>query len=321
MADRKDRTPAGNDFSLLDCRLFALSRPGLLWWVNRKLQRPIWLLAVFPLVAAMLTLGIFFYAFIHDGVGLHGRLRSITVASVAAGEACAYSRQTYFSGFPPRQVNFNPKSEVWSIRSEHEEQATNHYNSRASSTLGLSEDAQSFSGLITSRDQKQWIVTTPVGNFRPFKWKEIIDGAIDLQYLLSERCLLGVWIDDDKQVWVVEDLASCSTGKPRKTSIDEAKKLITEKLPIDVYPVGYVDHSNQSLFDWFDSNRYRYRNNYANLGVGNAGIESLPNEWIQKKLAEPRNFILFLERGSHIDRPCGDRVIESDGSHIVIGTW
>jgi hypothetical protein len=303
--------------------------PGLMWWLNRRLNRPIWLLAVFPLIAALITLSIFGFAIISDGFGIHGRLRSITTLNAKTGLACIYSRQTYFSGFPPEVARFDRSSEVFSIRSDHEGRNFRTWDATTATqpSIELTDESQDFRGLLSARVQKQWITTKPIEDFRPFEFSgEPIDGTWQIRNLLDESWLLGVFVDQEKRIWLTENVAKNRDAKLRLVDQATALSLIKPNLPVDRFPVGYFDTPDQSLFDWFSSNSsYNYaitqrRNRVAN-GMITESYESIPDDWLKKRLTEANQFFLLLERGNHVDRPFGDRVRESDSSHIVVGTW
>jgi hypothetical protein len=291
--------------------------PGLIWWVNRKMQRPAWLLLVFPMLAIGLTGGIFLYAFLRDGFSLYGRLRSMTVINNRNGEGFAYSRQTYFSGFPPQESRFDPRSEVWQVLSNHEESRNGYaaWNLPPSSTLRWSDKAQSYEGLLNARDQKQWIVGTPI-KYQPFSVSESDEVPI-MKNLLGETIVFAVLADDDKKLWKIANLAGGQSQSAEAITNADALKQTQKLVPANVYPLGYIDSPNLSLLDWWSGMSYSttWRRNRSSQAGLEDGFENL------RGLDQPRMFVLFLERGSHIDRPFGNKAIEGDGSHIVMGKW
>ncbi len=315
---------------LLSITTFTLGAgPGLMWWLNHRLNRPIWLLGVFPIIAALITFSIFGFAFFSDGFGIHGRLRSITKLNAKTGLSSVYSRQTYFSGFPPKVAQFDLDSEVFCVRSDHEGRGFSTWNATTSTqpSIEMSDASQDFRGLLTARVQKQWITTKPLQDFRPFEFSGAsTDETWQIRNMLDESWLMGIFVDQEKRVWLVENVAKNSDAKLRPIDKATAFSLIKTNLPVTRFPAGYFDNPNQSLFDWFSSDSYynytitQRRNRFSNITILES-YESVPDNWLQRNLNEPNQFCLFLERGNHVDRPFGDRVRESDSSHIVVGKW
>ncbi len=302
--------------------------PGLMWLLNQRLKRPIWLLAIFPILAAMITLSIFGFAFFSDGFGIHGRLRSLAKVDLRTGHGCVYSRQTYFSGFPPKVAKFHPETEVFVIRSDHEGRNFRPWDASPETQplLELTAESQDFRDLLTARQQNQWIATRPLDDFQPFEFVgQPEEDSWQIRNKLKEGWMVAAFIDSEKRIWMVDKVAKESTVK--LNLVDQATAFGTLKpvFPVDRFPVGYFDTPDQSLFDWFSSNSYynytiSQRRNRGN-GLPVQGYEAVPDDWIQANLKQAKQFMIVLEQGLHVDRPFGDRVRESDSSHIVVGTW
>ncbi len=300
-----------------------MAGPGLLWWTNFKTRRPVWLLMLFPLFAVLITSSIFAYALLHDGFGTSGRIRSMTWIDAESGFGCAYSRQTYFSGFPPAAATFTNASEVWEMQSPEENRRPTYASEPVSEVeLHTTDEKQLFRGLLTAREQKQWIVTTPVSGLKPFEWTKSVDGqGPRVRNRLHEAWQLAIFVDQDKQLYAVDQVTAELVTEPRSITLDDARKLLNDAIVKPNYPVGYFENESQSLFDWF-SNRSNYRNTVSG-GVVNLlqSIESMIESWPRDELTKPNRFVLLLERADHLDRPFKANVTETDSSHIMIGTW
>ncbi len=300
-----------------------MAGPGLLWWTNVKTRRPIWLLVFFPLFALLITSSIFAYALVHDGFGTSGRIRSITWVDAESGFGCAYSRQTYFSGFPPSITAFKNVSEVWEVQSPHEDRRRT-YTSEPESDVSLrtADGQQIYRGLLTAREQKQWMVTTPVAGLKPFEWaRPSDDKAPRVRNLLREAWQLAIFVDRDKNLYSVPRLAAESESELQPIAIEDARKRLIDATPKPLYPVGYFGNGSQSLFDWFSNN-----SNYRSASLGNGvnlpeSIEAVIESWPKGELAKPNRFMILLERADHLDRPYQANVTETDSSHLMMGTW
>jgi hypothetical protein len=300
-----------------------LAGPGLLWWTNVKTRRPIWLLLFFPLSALLITSSIFAYALVHDGFGTSGRIRSMTWVDAQNGFGCAYSRQTYFAGLSPAEVAFSNASEVWEVQSP-QKNRRDHYRAEPESdvTLEMVDRRQIYRGLLTAREQKQWMVTTPVEALKPFEWRHTAEDEMPrVQNLLGEAWRIGIFVDHEMNIYAVDQVPAKSDCFPRSIKIEDARKLLNDAIPKLVYPDGYFENGSQNLIDWFSN-----ASNYRNATVGNGfslqvSLETMIDQWPREELMKANRFIILLERADHLDRPFKANVTESDCSHIMMGVW
>ncbi len=304
-----------------------LAGPVLLWWTNVKTRRPIWLLLFFPLFAFVITSSIFAYAVIHDGFGITSRIRSITWVDAQSGLGFAYSRQTYFSGFPPASVEFKNTSEIWEVPSPHDDRGSVYMSDPHSDVrLQMIGDRQIYRGLLTAREQKQWLVTTPLEGLKPFEWLEATDENVkQVRNTMSEPWKLGILVDEERKIYVVDGLAAGKSIEAKSISIEDARIMLNKASPKPFYPEGYSDAGSQSLFGWFN-NSQSYANRYkANINSSGktlqSSFESTLDNWSNESLVKPNQFILLIDRADHLDRPFKTNITETDSSHFVIGTW
>ena len=304
---------------------FALTAgPLLLWWTNFKRRRPILLLLLFPFIATLITGSIFAYAILHDGFTTSGRIRSMTWVDASSGFGCAYSRQTYFSGFPDSSTIFQPTSEVWEIFSPDEDRDQYSYDPDPSNDVSLQavDDKQVYRGLLTAREQKQWVVTTPVDALRPFQWIPASeDKGPRVRNELSEAWKLAVFVDDAKKFWVADRIDANAEVDLRSSSLEEVGILLTDALPKLTYPPGYFYNGSYSLFGWFSGNNRYYGSRISPGTSVITDMEEIVTTWQNKELAKPQHFLIQLEQAKHLDRPYATDVIETDSSHLMMGTW
>ena len=239
-----------------------LAGPALMWWTNIKIRRPVWLLVFFPFFALIITTSIFAYALLHDGFGISARIRSMTWVDAATGFGCAYSRQTYFSGFPPSSVDFDNASEVWEVASPHDDRDNNYQNEPTSAvSLQMTSDQQRYRGFLTAREQKQWIVTTPVENLKPFEWTPSTEDELPrVRNLLKESWSLAVFVERDKSIYIAERVGANDNIELKEISLVEARILSGKSIPAPDFPLGYSQNGSQSLFDWMNYRAAYYRN-------------------------------------------------------------
>lgn len=78
--------------------LFVLAIGPLNYWLLARNERLHLLVVTTPVAAALLTVGIFAYAFLGDGFGVKVRARSVTLIDQNRGEAVSWSRLSHYAG-------------------------------------------------------------------------------------------------------------------------------------------------------------------------------------------------------------------------------
>ena len=75
----------------------------------RRWRRLNWLLVTVPAGAMVVTMGLFGYALLSDGLGARVRIRSFTHIDQNLGQAVSWSRQSYYAGLAPSEGLVFPK--------------------------------------------------------------------------------------------------------------------------------------------------------------------------------------------------------------------
>ncbi len=93
------RAPVGT-FLLLITAFVIVIGPVNYFFLRRR-RRLYWLLVTVPVGAGAVTLVLFTYALISDGLGVRVRVRSFSEIDQQAGQAVSWSRQSYYAGLAP----------------------------------------------------------------------------------------------------------------------------------------------------------------------------------------------------------------------------
>jgi hypothetical protein len=83
--------------------LFVVVIGPLNYWLLKRSQRVHLLVITVPAAAAVVTLGLFTYALLSDGLGTAVRVRSYTTLDQRTGEAVCWARLSYYAGLAPRR--------------------------------------------------------------------------------------------------------------------------------------------------------------------------------------------------------------------------
>lgn len=87
-------------FLLLITIFVVVIGPANYYWLRRR-RKLYLLLVVVPTFAALVTMGLFAYAVVGDGLGVRVRVRSITEIDQRAGRATSWARLSYYAGLAP----------------------------------------------------------------------------------------------------------------------------------------------------------------------------------------------------------------------------
>ncbi len=224
--------------------------------------------------------------------------------------------------FSPRTLTFRDDSEVWLIPDRVElESNRNYYNNEPTHQRRLREEGgqQQYVGMLTSREQRQWIVTTPVRSMKPFEWTAGEGPASPrVKNLLPEAWLGALFVDGNSNTYLIEKVVA--NGETSLQSVPNADALLKlkEMMVEPAYPAGYSNLGATSLADWFSGTTVAVSSTTPAL-LDNT--ESIVTHWIQNELKQPNRFLILLELGQHVDRPFSKPIQETDSSHILLGTW
>ncbi len=101
--------------------LFVIAIGPVNYFLLRRWRRLNLLLITVPASAAFVTLVLFGYALIHDGLGVRVRVRSFTQLDLRRGEAVCWSRLSYYAGMSPsRGLTFPGDVAVYPFEAEPE---------------------------------------------------------------------------------------------------------------------------------------------------------------------------------------------------------
>lgn len=92
--------PPINAFRML-ITLFVLAIGPLNYWLLRRRRQLQLLVVTIPLGAAVITLALFGYALVADGLGTRVRARSVTLLDQRRGQASCWARMAYYAGTTP----------------------------------------------------------------------------------------------------------------------------------------------------------------------------------------------------------------------------
>jgi hypothetical protein len=297
--------------------LFAAIVGPLLMWYTYRSHRQTWLLILFPIIAVVVTSVLLLFAILHDGFETISRIRSFTWYDATNDTGFSWSRQTYFSGMPPREgLQVGTKTEVTPFRL-----TTNGYSYESIRAMhSWSESGQSYRNMLGSREQRQFLLRHPIEGAQLFKVDVNTDesGAPKITNTSNDRWLTAMFVDAKGIVWTAENTDHSQTvnfnASDSKTVIAKLAKLSRESGPS--LPPGFIQGQQLSIFGWL-SNRFPGR--WSTSGDPLMETEIVTRMTNQNSIV-PNSFLIVMENAPHIERPTKvDRT--SPGFHAVGGVW
>ena len=156
------------------------------YFLLRRKRRLYLLLVTVPLGAALVTLTLFAYALISDGLGVRVRMRSFTEIDQRAGRSVSWSRQSYYAGLAPSGGLTFPETVAvfpieqypaerqqgalgtqWLVWGEQQNLATGYISSRSAAQFLVVESGPSSRRLLVESGPGDAAVWRPIGWIRP----------------------------------------------------------------------------------------------------------------------------------------------------------
>lgn len=323
------------EFRLLITVFVLLIGPVNYYWLRRQGRLHL-LLMIVPACAATITLGLFGYAVLADGLGVRARVRSYTLIDQARGEAACWSRVSYYAGLAPLGgLEMPPEQAVIPVEPRQDGRSTE--NRRRVHWL---EDEQNLaSGWLASRTPAQAVnvVSRPSSHgvdFLPANEGQTPRVANRLQTRI-ERLLLA---DEQGACYRAAEVPEGATVEllPADPNAEllEFRKRIAARAP--AMPDGMAISQYSSVFG-FSSRRW-YRNYSAGLPPAQIATGRLERS-IQEVMLDPgfsqptsggpewkvgaafgRRWIAIVDRSPEVDVGVSSYRDEG-GLHVVRGRW
>ena len=310
---------------LVAISLFVVVIGPLNYWLLRRVNKLFLLLLTVPLGATAVTLFLMAYALLADGLGVRGRVRSLTHLDQTTGVAVSWSRQTYYAAIAPsRGLNFPDTATVYQI--DPVAGGRGNRDSRARNILWT--DRQILSGgYLRSRVAGQFLVT----NARRLPLRIEIDREPEgcrVRNRLGTR-ILGLLLRDTQDRWFA-NVPSSDSSDPATLRFGKAIAADAEVMLVPLVGSGmpllqqaYRSHQPQAPAG-FDSvtygkasRNYFFHERNEEFGFQHSVLESLnQQDWI----LPARSYVAITDRDVLDSR--GLTEASSEGSfHVLVGEW
>jgi hypothetical protein len=321
--------------------LFVIGIGPVNYLLLRRWRRLGLLLITVPASAAIVTLVLFCYALIHDGLGVRVRARSFTQLDLRRGEAVCWTRLSYYAGLSPSQgLTFPGDVAVYPFGQEPPpyrggERRPKEIDWQEAEPSGKSVAMnQHFStDWLPSRTPTQFITvrsrktTAALGITQP-----VPGSAPKLENHLGTRIRSLVLTDAAGKYFGASELESEASATLAPLAADQALKAIQKTLS-----ENDLQLPGGAQMNWFQpSNNYYPRPGYyapttspppdGSFQIANSGpapqhdsiLERSLHDWTQS--LEPRSFVAIVEKSPEVVLGL-DSAREEASLHVVVGQW
>jgi hypothetical protein len=312
---------------LLLVSLFAVAIGPVNFYVLGRARRLYFLLLTVPIGAVLVTLSLFAFAVVSDGLGTRLRVRSYAELDQATGRAAVWSRQSYYAGIAPsRGLKFPDDTTVFPVTHE-PGSSTND----KSTLLVWDGDQHLRGGYLASRTATQFVACRATTTAA----KIVVQESTSAQATLPIENLLGANInflvvcDSRGDYFSGTSIRDKSKAELKKTDPATAQKTMNDMATDDAVrpaqPEGFNDRSwNDNLLSIFGVRRYRYGTSDSGAGepvMSDSLLETHLSAATSTSARLPScSFVVILERSPLVSTGVGP-INEEASFHVIRGRY
>lgn len=313
-----------NTFLIL-ISLFVVVIGPLNYWFLVRHGRLYLLLVTVPAGALAVTMSLFTFALLTEGLGTKARVRSYTEIDQRRGRSVSWSRQSYYAALTPsRGFNFPKTAAVYPIETQPAEQP-NYY--RPKCTIDWEEDQTLARGYISARVTAQMMVIQARETTAKLDIQEGA-GPPEATNALGTEIEFLVLRDSDGKFFLAENVAE---GKKAalapgewSAAVGRIRKALAAVTPKN--PEGYDPREYNEALNFGQSNVYWWGGD-IDSGVGDPTVNSSILERSLREIVSPsadtlppRGYIALVKQSPEV--PLGVAKAKYEASiHVIVGRW
>jgi len=311
--------------------LFMLAVGPVNYWLLRRWGRRHLLVVTVPGSAAAVTLLMFVYAMVSDGLGTRLRVRSFTNIDQRTGQAASWARLSYYAGLRPRDgLRFSEDVVVLPLV---EVPADSYGHPQSSGELRWDEGQHCRSGWLASRTPTQYLTLRSRATDRGL-WISESPGKKDslrVRNELGTKILqLAICSDGGEYYWTTDvEPDAVATPKPAKqTDIAQRLRAVfranrpAEPLNLggwgqgDILDVSY----GRSYYGYYGGNRWELTAPTQEDGRMEQSLHGLTTYGGTSSSLAPRTYIAIVERSPEVELGVASAQEEAC-FHVILGKF
>ena len=287
------------------------------YWILHRNGKLFLLLLTVPLGAGLVTLALFSYALVSDGLSTRTRVRSYTLLDQENGHSISWSRQSMYSAIVPSGgLRYPEDAAVYPL-----EDVPTDVNQQARRDLVLDGDQQLASGYISSRTWCQLMVVQPQQTEARINVQQS-GSKFTAENQLGSRIATLLVADADGKLFVGKNIREKDKANLSAINVEDARKMLreihSENRP--VAPDGSVGYQRSSFALQPTSSWTQWDSGFTapsmSTGLLEQGISGAMN-----RLPKNGHYVaITAENPSTV--PLGyERAVEEESLHVITGEW
>ncbi|MEE8452285.1 MAG: hypothetical protein V3R99_10235 [Thermoguttaceae bacterium] len=311
---------------------FVLAIGPVNYWLLKRWKRLHLLVVTIPVSATTVTLLLFGYAIVADGLATRVRVRSVTRIDQRRGEAACWARLSYYSGLAPsRGLIFSKDIAVLPLE---ETPSNSDYSSRAlRRDVIWGENQWLASGWLSSRTPAQYLTirSRSTGRGLDLIASDDTSGEPSVKNRLGTPIKQLAICSEEGQWYWAENVAVGATQPLEPIALTTVRmRLNTANFDNQpTTPDGMDQRYRGGIFGMSRRSRYWYRGQSSALilptqstgrlerGIGSIGTSSSYDEMSPY---EPRSYVAIVESSPEVVLGVASATEES-GYHVILGKW
>lgn len=241
--------------------LFVIAVGPIMIRVTDRLRHRTLLLFLIPTFSLAATLLFMLFNISRDGFSTYGRVAALHYYDVNTDQGFSWSRQSYFSGGPPREgLRFEPATFLRPYDENYENVGWRDPRDSVGAVIQQNKEGVLLSEWMNPRSQQSLLAGTPVGVKKfPISAKAISDEKISVKNETDETLPIVVLKQSSALCFCALDLAPRET---RELSAEPANRvdIMLRNRRVDLEPKAPVEVDNLPFRSY---NRYYYRSTEA----------------------------------------------------------
>jgi hypothetical protein len=285
--------------------------PGLLIFTGWMGRRSL-LIFLVPCVSLAATVLIATYEILHEGFDTHIRITSLQTIDQPTGHGFAWSRQTYFSGWPPGNGLVFPRNVYFRsvVPNANFRGRVDGPRETVDNRIDVAAGESRWTGWLNAREQKQLLIGHPASPIVPLKATQVDARHVTLKNLTAERLPFAAVRDGAEAYYLATDLApGAEMTCVAQTAYDVGVELV--RVRAKHIPVAPLEMQGSSGWGWV-----RY---YVSFDVSTSEmLDSAWHKYLSEELELPRyGFVTLRDTSEAIYVPLEGKVTES--KHLIVG--
>jgi hypothetical protein len=308
--------------------VFVIAIGPVNYWLLKRRKKLYLMILTVPLSAAAVTLLLFTYALLADGLGTRVRARSITRLDQNRGEAATWTWLSYYSGIAPSGgLKFSSETAVYPVLDEPDFDVWKHGRKK----INWDDGQHLAQGWLDSRTPTQYLtIRSNASKLRLNVAETTKNGALEVENLLGAKIERLILRGRDGNIYLAENVepnakaeAKAISPKTGDPPFNKLRQEIALSLPAD------FNLSNARQIQ--SMNYYRYHWYYRFIEETPMSVSLLESSMTRLSpdssaglpypgLLQPGSYIALLPQCAEVELGT-TAAREEAGLHVIVGEW